>query len=141
MGSNSSPEKIRVSPEGGLQVPDYPIIPFIEGDGVGPDIWKASVRVFDRAVEKSYGGNRKISWLEALAGEKAQKKLGTPIPEETLRTIEEHRVAIKGPLFTPVGGGIRSVNVALRQQLDLYACIRPVRYFPGVPIKDGGRRF
>jgi len=129
----SSPEKIRVLPEGGLQVPNHPIIPFIEGDGVGPDIWRAAVGVFDRAVEKSYGGKRKISWLETLAGEKAQRKLGTPIPEETLRTIEEHRVAIKGPLFTPVGGGIRSVNVALRQQLDLYACIRPVRYFPGVP--------
>jgi isocitrate dehydrogenase len=133
MGSISSPEKIRVLPEGGLQVPNNPIIPFIEGDGVGPDIWKAAVRVFDRAVEKSYDGGKKISWLETFAGEKAQRKLGTPMPAETLRTIEEHRVAIKGPLFTPIGRGIRSINVALRQQLDLYACIRPVRYFPGVP--------
>ena len=133
MKSSPSPQKIRMNPDHTLQVPSYPIIPFIEGDGVGPDIWKAAVRVFDRAVEKSYGGRRKIFWLETFAGKKAQKKLGTPLPEETLRTIEEHRVAIKGPLFTPVGGGIRSLNVALRQQLDLYACIRPVRYFPGVP--------
>ena len=133
MGSISSPEKIQVLPEGGLQVPNNPIIPFIEGDGVGPDIWKAAVRVFDRAVEKSYGGRRKIFWLETFAGEKAQQKLGTPIPEDTLRTIEEHKVAIKGPLFTPVAGGIRSLNVALRQLLDLYACIRPVRHYPGVP--------
>ena len=133
MKSSPPPEKIRMNPDHTLQVPSYPIIPFIEGDGVGPDIWKAAVRVLDRAVEKSYDGGKKISWLETFAGEKAQRKLGTPMPAETLRTVEEYRVAIKGPLFTPVGGGIRSINVALRQQLDLYACIRPVRYFPGVP--------
>jgi len=133
MKSSSTPEKIKVLPDRTLEVPDYPIIPFIEGDGVGPDIWKAAVRVFDAALEKSYGQKRKIIWLEILAGGKAQQKLGTPIPEQTLRTIEEHRVAIKGPIFTPVGGGIRSINVALRQRLDLYACIRPVRYYPGVP--------
>jgi isocitrate dehydrogenase len=133
MESISSPEKIRVLPDQTLQVPSYPIIPFIEGDGVGPDIWRAAVRVFDGGVERSYDGKRKICWLEIFAGEKAQKKLGTPIPKETLRTIEDHRVAIKGPLFTPVGGGIRSINVALRQELDLYACLRPVRFYPGVP--------
>lgn len=133
MKSTPSPEKIRVRPDRGLQVPSYPIIPFIEGDGVGPDIWKAAVRVFDRAVEKSYSKKRKVCWLEIFAGEKAQKKLGTAIPEETFRAIEEHKVAIKGPLFTPVAGGLRSLNVALRQQLDLYTCLRPVRYFPGVP--------
>ena len=133
MKSSSTPEKIKILPDRTLEVPDYPIIPFIEGDGVGPDIWKAAVRVFDAALEKSYGRKRKIFWLEILAGGKAQQKLGTPIPEQTLRMIEEHRVAIKGPIFTPVGGGIRSINVALRQRLDLYACIRPVRYYPGVP--------
>ncbi len=133
MESISSPEKIRMRPDQTLQVPSYPIIPFIEGDGIGPDIWKAAVRVFDGSVERSYGGKRKIHWLEAFAGEKAQKKLGTPLPAETLRTIEDHTIAIKGPLFTPVGGGIRSINVALRQELDLYACLRPVRSFPGVP--------
>jgi isocitrate dehydrogenase len=101
METISSPEKIRLLPEGRLQVPNYPIIPFIEGDGVGPDIWKAAVRVFDAGVERSYGGKRKIYWLETFAGEKAQKKLGTPIPEQTLRTIEEHKVAIKGPLTPP----------------------------------------
>jgi len=137
----SSPEKISLLPDQTLQVPSYPIIPFIEGDGVGPDIWRAAVRVFDGSVQRSYGPGRKIYWLETLAGEKAQKKLETPIPEETLRTIEDHRVAIKGPLFTPVGGGIRSLNVALRQRLDLYACIRPVRYYPGVPspLRDPGK--
>lgn len=133
MKSTPSPEKIRVRPDRTLQVPSYPIIPFIEGDGVGPDIWKAAVLVFDRAVEKSYSKKRKVCWLEIFAGEKAQKKLGTALPEETFRAIGEHKVAIKGPLFTPVAGGLRSLNVALRQQLDLYACIRPVRYFPGVP--------
>jgi len=133
MKSSLAPEKIRILPDQTLQVPSYPIIPFIEGDGVGPDIWKAAVRIFDRAVEKSYGKKRKIYWLEIFAGEKALKKFGTVMPEETFRAIEEHRVAIKGPLFTPVGGGLRSLNVVLRQQLDLYACIRPVRYFPGVP--------
>jgi isocitrate dehydrogenase len=133
MESISSPERIQILPDKRLQVPNYPIIPFIEGDGVGPDIWKAAVRVLDKSIEKSYGQRRKIHWLEAFAGEKAQKNLGTPIPEQTLRTIEEHKVAIKGPLTTPVGGGLRSLNVLLRQWLDLYACLRPVRHFPGVP--------
>jgi isocitrate dehydrogenase len=133
MESIPFPERIRILPDRSLQVPDYPIIPYIEGDGVGPDIWKAAVRVLDKSVEKSYGQRRKIHWLETFAGEKAQKTLGTPIPEETLRTIEEHKVAIKGPLTTPVGGGLRSLNVFLRQRLDLYACLRPVRHFPGVP--------
>jgi isocitrate dehydrogenase len=133
MESIPFPERIRILPDRSLQVPDYPIIPYIEGDGVGPDIWKAAVRVLDKSVEKSFGQRRKIHWLETFAGEKAQKTLGTPIPEETLRTIEEHKVAIKGPLTTPVGGGLRSLNVFLRQRLDLYACLRPVRHFPGVP--------
>jgi isocitrate dehydrogenase len=133
MESISSPERIQILRDKRLQVPNYPIIPFIEGDGVGPDIWKAAVRVLDKSIEKSYGQRRKIHWLEAFAGEKAQKNLGTPIPEQTLRTIEEHKVAIKGPLTTPVGGGLRSLNVLLRQWLDLYACLRPVRHFPGVP--------
>jgi len=114
-------------------VPDQPIIPFIEGDGTGPDIWRAARRVFDAAVQKTSGGKRKVEWLEVLAGEKAFKQTGTWLPDATLETIRQHRVAIKGPLTTPVGGGIRSLNVALRQLLDLYACIRPVRYFPGVP--------
>jgi len=119
--------------EGGLNVPDDPIIPFIEGDGTGPDIWAASVRVLDAAVEKAYGGKRRIVWREVLAGEKAFERTGSWLPDETLDVIREHLVAIKGPLTTPVGGGIRSLNVALRQQLDLYACVRPVRYFDGVP--------
>ena len=114
-------------------VPDRPVIPFIEGDGTGPDIWRASRRVFDAVVEKVSGGKRRVEWLEVLAGEKAFKQTGNWLPEETLDTIRRHRVAIKGPLTTPVGGGIRSLNVALRQLLDLYACIRPVRYFAGVP--------
>jgi len=123
---------------GKIQVPDFPIIPFIEGDGTGPDIWAASVRVLDAAVEKAYGGKRKIVWKEVLAGEKAFKETGKYLPEETLDTIHEHLVAIKGPLTTPVGGGIRSLNVALRQILDLYVCLRPVRYYKGVPspVKD-----
>ena len=123
---------------GKLQVPDFPIIPFIEGDGTGPDIWAASVRVFDAAVEKAYGGSRKIVWKEVLAGEKAFKQTGKWLPEETLDTINDHLVAIKGSLTTPVGGGIRSLNVALRQILDLYVCLRPVRYYDGVPspVKD-----
>jgi Isocitrate dehydrogenases len=116
-----------------LIVPDSPIIPFIEGDGTGPDIWRASQRVFDAAVEKAYKGNRKIVWLEVLAGEKAYNKLGTWLPDETLSIIKEHIVAIKGPLTTPVGTGIRSLNVALRLLLDLYACVRPVRYIKGTP--------
>lgn len=123
---------------GSLQVPNEPIIPFIEGDGTGPDIWASSVRVFDAAVEKAYGGNRKIAWKEVYAGEKAFKLTGKWLPEETLDIIHEHLVAIKGPLTTPVGGGIRSLNVALRQILDLYVCLRPVRYYEGVPspVKD-----
>lgn len=118
---------------GVLQVPDNPVIPFIEGDGTGPDIWAASVRVLDAAVEKAYGGTRKIEWREVLAGEKAFNQTGEWLPQQTLDTIEEFLVAIKGPLTTPVGGGIRSLNVALRQQLDLYSCVRPVQYFTGVP--------
>jgi isocitrate dehydrogenase len=114
-------------------VSDHPIIPFIEGDGAGPDIWRAARRVFDAAVAKVSAGKRRIEWLEVLAGEKAFKLTGSWLPEATLATIREHRVAIKGPLTTPVGGGIRSLNVTLRQVLDLYACIRPVRYFQGVP--------
>ena len=118
---------------GKLKVPNDPIIPFIEGDGTGPDIWKASVRVFDAAVEKAYKGKKKIVWQEVLAGEKAFKQTGNWLPDETLDIIREKLVAIKGPLTTPVGGGIRSLNVALRQILDLYVCLRPVRYFEGVP--------
>ena len=114
-------------------VPDHPIIPFIEGDGTGPDIWRASQRVLDAAVAKAFGGKRSIVWKEVLAGEKAFKATGNWLPDETLAVIREHRVAIKGPLTTPVGGGMRSLNVALRQVLDLYACIRPVRWFAGVP--------
>ena len=119
-------------------VPDHPIIPFIEGDGTGPDIWRASVRVFDAAVERAYAGTRKIAWMEVFAGEKAHKQHGDWLPAETIDACREFRVSIKGPLTTPVGGGIRSLNVALRQELDLYACIRPVRYFEGVgaPVKD-----
>ena len=118
---------------GNLVVPDNPIIPFIEGDGIGADIWNASVRVFDSAVKKAYGGKRKINWIEILAGEKSYNKTGEWLPEKTLSLINEHLIAIKGPLTTPVGGGIRSLNVALRQKLDLYACVRPVRWFRGVP--------
>lgn len=118
---------------GNLQVPSNPIIPFIEGDGIGPDIWAAAVRVFDAAVEKAYNGERKIEWKEVLCGQKAYDQTGEWLPQETLDVIEEDLVAIKGPLTTPVGGGIRSLNVALRQKLDLYACVRPVRWFKGVP--------
>lgn len=118
---------------GKLTVPNDPIIPFIEGDGTGADIWAASVRVLDAAVEKAYGGTRKIHWKEVLAGEKAFNLTGSWLPDETLQIIDEYRIAIKGPLTTPVGGGIRSLNVALRQILDLYACVRPVHYFKGVP--------
>ena len=119
--------------DGKLVVPDNPIIPFIEGDGTGPDIWRASKLVFDAAVEKAYGGKRSLVWFEVLAGDKAKAKLDTYMPDDTLAAIVHHLVAIKGPLGTPIGGGIRSLNVALRQQLDLYACVRPVRYFEGVP--------
>ena len=116
-----------------LEVPDRPIIPFIEGDGTGPDIWRATRRVLDGAVDKLYGGSRSIAWFEILAGEKAQTKTGEWLPQGSLDAIQTFRVAIKGPLTTPVGGGIRSLNVTLRQVLDLYACVRPVRYYPGVP--------
>ena len=118
---------------GQLNVPHEPIIPFIEGDGIGPDIWAASVRVFDVAVEKSYDGQRSISWKEIPAGEKANEETGEWLPQESVDTISDHLVAIKGPLTTPVGGGIRSLNVSLRQLLDLYACVRPVKWIPGVP--------
>ena len=117
----------------GIQVPVDPIIPFIEGDGTGADIWASSVRVFDAAVQKAYNGSRKVIWQEVLAGEKAFKQTGDWLPQATLDVITEHLVAIKGPLTTPVGGGIRSLNVALRQKLDLYACVRPVRWYTGVP--------
>ena len=118
---------------GMLHVPEKPIIPYIEGDGIGPDIWKASVRVFNSAVEKAFGNTKKIKWLEVLAGEKAYNQTGEWLPQATLDSITEHFVAIKGPLTTPIGGGIRSLNVALRQKLDLYSCVRPVRWFEGVP--------
>jgi isocitrate dehydrogenase len=118
---------------GKLKIPNDPIIPFIEGDGIGPDIWAASVRVFDAAVEKAYGGARKVYWKEVLSGQKAFDQTGEWLPEETLDAIKEYLIAIKGPLTTPVGGGIRSLNVALRQKLDLFACVRPVQYFQGVP--------
>src|SRR5687767_3666238 len=118
---------------GRLQVPDRPVIPFIEGDGTGPDIWRASVRVFDAAVEKAYGRQRRVQWKEVLAGEKAFMHVRNWLPDETLDAFREYLVGIKGPLTTPVGGGIRSLNVALRQVLDLYVCLRPVRYFKGVP--------
>lgn len=127
-----SGQKISIQ-DGILQVPDQPVIPFIEGDGTGADIWASSVRVLDAAVAKAYGGKRRIHWREVLAGEKAFNTKGDWLPQETLDVISEHLVAIKGPLTTPVGGGIRSLNVALRQILDLYACVRPVRWFQGVP--------
>ncbi len=119
--------------DGKLLVPDNPIIPFIEGDGTGPDIWRASVRVMDAAVAKAYGGRRKIHWMEVYAGEKAFKQCNSWLPDETVTACRDYLVSIKGPLTTPVGGGIRSLNVALRQLLDLYVCLRPVRWFKGVP--------
>ena len=124
--------------DGKLSVPSKPIVPFVEGDGTGPDIWRASVRVFDAAVEKAYGSERKVEWMEVYAGEKAFKQFNDWLPQETVDAMDEFRVSIKGPLTTPVGGGIRSLNVTLRQVLDLYACIRPVRYFEGVgaPVKE-----
>ncbi|QNL21206.1 NADP-dependent isocitrate dehydrogenase [Hyphobacterium sp. CCMP332] len=130
-------EKITIS-NGKLNVPDNPIVPFIEGDGTGPDIWASSKRVLDAAVEKAYSGKRKIDWKEVFAGEKSFNKNGSWLPEETLEAFRTYLVGIKGPLTTPVGGGIRSLNVALRQELDLYACVRPVRWFEGVPspVKD-----
>ena len=127
-----SGSKITIN-NGVLNVPNDPVIPFIEGDGIGPDIWAAAVRVFDAAVAKAYNGERKIHWKEVYTGQKSFDKSGEWLPQETLDTIAEYLVAIKGPLTTPVGGGIRSLNVALRQKLDLYACVRPVRYFNGVP--------
>ncbi len=126
-------EKIAVDSSGKLNVPHHPVIPFIEGDGTGPDIWRASQGVFDAAVEKAYGGKRKIVWHEVLAGEKSFKQLNTWLPDETVEAFRTYIVGIKGPLTTPIGGGIRSLNVALRQLLDLYVCLRPVRYFKGVP--------
>jgi len=130
------PEKI-IKERDGLKVPDNPIIPFIEGDGIGPDIWAAAVRVFDAAVEKAYNGKRKIAWKEIFAGQKSYNLNGEWLPQKTLDIIREYLIAIKGPLTTPVGGGIRSLNVALRQKLDLYVCLRPVRYFKGIssPVK------
>jgi isocitrate dehydrogenase len=124
--------------KGVLHVPDNPVIPYVEGDGTGPDIWRASVRVFDAAVRKAFGDRRKVSWMKVYAGEEAHTKHGEWLPDETLDAFKEFRVSIKGPLSTPVGGGIRSLNVTLRQVLDLYACIRPVRYFEGVgnPMKE-----
>ena len=126
-------EKITMNAEGKLVVPDEPIIPFIEGDGIGPEIWKVAQRVFDTAVEKVYSGKRKITWKEMLAGEKAFNTTGEWLPAETLQTAKDYIVSIKGPLTTPTGGGIRSLNVAMRQDLDLYACVRPVKWFKGVP--------
>ena len=144
-------EAITINTDGSLNVPNNPIIPFIEGDGIGPDIWASSVRVIDAAVEKAYGGDRKISWMETYAGEKCFEMFGKALPEgtdtadrwllaDTLTAIRKYLVGIKGPLTTPVGGGIRSLNVALRQKLDLYCCVRPVRWFEGVPspVKEPG---
>ncbi|OSZ78092.1 NADP-dependent isocitrate dehydrogenase [Chitinophagaceae bacterium IBVUCB1] len=128
-----TPQKISMGADGKLQVPDNPIIPFIEGDGIGPDVWTASKMVLDAAIEKSYNGKRKIEWKEMLAGEKAFNQTGEWLPAETLEIAKEYIVSIKGPLTTPVGGGIRSLNVAMRQELDLYVCLRPVRWFQGVP--------
>jgi isocitrate dehydrogenase len=125
--------RIVVRADRSLEVPDDPIIPFIEGDGVGPDIWAASSKVLEAAVAKVYGGKRKIHWYEVYAGERAREEYGEWLPADTIRAIETYMVAIKGPLTTPVGGGVRSINVALRQKLDLFACIRPIRYFPGIP--------
>ncbi|MGI8818677.1 MAG: NADP-dependent isocitrate dehydrogenase [Gemmatimonadales bacterium] len=142
MSATMSSHKAASAPPGGepialrqgrIEVPSTPVIPFIEGDGTGPDIWRASQHVFDSAVQRAYGGRRRIAWLEVLAGEKAKERMNSWLPDETLATIDRFLVAIKGPLTTPVGGGFRSLNVALRQKLDLYACVRPVRYFSGVP--------
>ena len=129
---SKSGSKIQMD-NGKLLVPDNPVIPFIEGDGIGPDIWKASVRVFDAAIEKAYQGERKINWLEVYAGEKAFNKFNNWLPDETVEHCREYLVSIKGPLTTPIGGGMRSLNVALRQLLDLYVCLRPVRWYKGVP--------
>ncbi len=126
-------DKISMGSNGKLIVPDHPTIPFIEGDGIGPDIWKASVRVFNAAIEKAYHGKKKITWLKVLAGQEAFNKTGEWMPKATMETFREYLLSIKGPLTTPVGGGIRSLNVALRQDLDLYVCLRPIKYFEGVP--------
>ncbi|HDK43705.1 MAG TPA: NADP-dependent isocitrate dehydrogenase, partial [Desulfobacteraceae bacterium] len=130
-------EKIAINSDGSLTVPACPVIPFIEGDGIGPDIWASAKKVLDAAVDKAYKGERKIDWLEVYAGEKARTKTGEWLPQATLDTLKEYAVAIKGPLTTPVGGGMRSLNVTMRQVLDLYACVRPVRYYQGVvsPVK------
>ena len=128
-----APAIIQLAGDNRLIVPDTVTLPFIEGDAVGPDIWKAAVAVFDAAVKKAYGGRRTVHWLEVLAGEKAQARTGKWLPDETLESFRKYRVGIKGPLGTPIGGGFRSLNVTIRQQLDLYACIRPVQYIPGVP--------
>ncbi|MFD2761821.1 NADP-dependent isocitrate dehydrogenase [Lentibacillus juripiscarius] len=125
-------EKITVN-NGKMNVPNHPIVPFIEGDGTGPDIWAAARRVIEAAVEKAYNGEKQIEWTEVYAGQKAYDKTGEWLPDDTLKTIDEYKIAIKGPLTTPIGGGIRSLNVALRQELDLFTCLRPVRYFSGVP--------
>src|SRR3954466_3943762 len=124
--------------KGVLTVPDHPVIPYVDGDGTGPDIWRASVRVFDAAIRKVYGSKKRVSWMKVYAGEEAHAKHGEWLPDETPEAVKESRVSIKGPLSTPVGGGIRSLNVTLRQVLDLYSCIRPVRYFEGVgnPMKE-----
>ncbi len=136
----SSGEKITIDSDGTLTVPNHPVLPFIEGDGIGPDVWNAARLVFDNAVEKAYDGERAIEWFEVFAGQKAKDRFDEWLPQDTLDAIEEFLVAIKGPLTTPVGGGIRSLNVALRQKLDLYACVRPVRHFNGVPspVKEPG---
>ena len=131
--SHHEAEKITRKPDGALRVADRPVVLFIEGDGTGPDIWRATQPVLDAAVAKAYGGKRQIAWQEVLAGEKAFKRTGSYLPVETLNDLREYRVALKGPLTTPIGGGFRSLNVTLRQVLDLYACIRPVRYYAGVP--------
>ena len=137
----AAPEIIQLGPDNRPLVPDRVAIPFIEGDGVGPDIWKTSVEVFNAAVTKAHDGKRSIHWLEVLAGEKAYTRTGQWLPDETLESFKKYRIGIKGPLGTPVGGGFRSLSVALRQNLDLYACIRPVKYIPGVPspLKDPGK--
>ncbi|MBI4556867.1 MAG: NADP-dependent isocitrate dehydrogenase [Candidatus Hydrogenedentes bacterium] len=134
-------DRLQVGADGTLQTPDRPIIAFIEGDGTGPDIWRASKTVFDAAIKHCYGGKRQIAWMEVFAGAKANSLYGTYLPDETLDAIREYRVAIKGPLTTPIGGGFRSLNVTLRQQLDLFACVRPVRHFEGVPspVREPGK--
>ncbi len=126
-------ERIDIAPDGTLRSPDAPIIAYIEGDGIGPDIWSAAQHVFDSAVKHCYGGKKHIAWMEVYAGEKAHGTCGSYLPDETLDAIRDYRVAIKGPLTTPIGGGFRSLNVSIRLHLDLYACVRPVRHFTGVP--------